>query len=189
LKWNGWPDNTGSLAARTNPWPFMKKPLAAGALTTVQGLEALGDLRFDAGQYKGALSAYEQAAKAGDSAKLALKLARAADKSGNKSLARSAYARFLSTNPDNPELLLEMARFAINTGNYAQALSLYDRVVAAKGSKGLLLELALANLAAQRFRHGRKMGTASGASRRRRPQGLFGPCPGPASGRQDRRSG
>jgi len=139
------------LGRKDKSLALYEKALAAGALTTVQGLEALGDLRFDAGQYKGALSAYEQAAKAGDSAKLALKLARAADKSGNKSLARSAYARFLSTNPDNPELLLEMARFAINTGNYAQALSLYDRVVAAKGSKGLLLELALANLAAQRF--------------------------------------
>ena len=125
--------------------------LAVGALVSAQGLEALGDLRFDAGKFGPALAAYEQAAKAGTSARLALKIARSADKSGNKALARASYERFLASNPSDPEVLLEIARYEINTGNYAQALSLYERVLAKRGSKGLLLELALANLAAKRF--------------------------------------
>ena len=139
------------LGRKDKSLALYEKALAAGALTTSQGLEALGDLRFDMGKFQAALSAYQKAARAGGSAGLALKLARAADKAGNKALAKSSYEHFLATHPNNPELLLEMARFAVNTGNYAQALSLYDRVVAAKGSQGLSLELALANLAAQRF--------------------------------------
>ncbi|WP_027185202.1 tetratricopeptide repeat protein [Desulfovibrio inopinatus] len=128
-----------------------EKLFASRELKTVQGLEDLGDLRFDAKKYLSAVKAYELAIKAGGKANLSLKLARAADKAGNKALARSAYNRFLATNPNNPDVLLEIARFAINSGEYVQALSLYDRVVAARGSKGLLLELAQANLAAKRF--------------------------------------
>lgn len=123
----------------------------AGELRTATGLEALGDLRFDAGKFGPAVTAYQQADKAEASAKRALKIARAADKAGNKALARAAYERFLSTNPNDPDVLLEMARFGINRGDNARALALYDRVVAARGSKGLTLELALANLAAKRF--------------------------------------
>jgi|GEM_PF-2151887 len=128
-----------------------EKAQAAGWLTTAAGLTALGDLRFDAGRFAPALAAYQQAAKDDDSGRLALKLARAADKAGNKALATAAYDRFLADNPDDPELLLETARYGINAGNTAQALALYDKVLARRGPKGLLLELAQANLAAERF--------------------------------------
>lgn len=128
-----------------------EKAMTAGWLTAPSSLEALGDLRFDAGQFAAALTAYQQAEKDNMAGRLALKLARAADKAGNKALAKAAYDRFLAGNPDDPDLLLETARYGINSGNYAQALGLYDKVVAQKGSKGLLLELAQANLAAKRF--------------------------------------
>ena len=136
---------------KANALALYEKALAAGWLTTAASLEALGDLRFDAGQFSAALAAYQQAEKDNATGRLALKLARAADKAGNKALAKAAYDRFLAGNPDDPELLLETARYGINVGNYAQALSLYDKVVARNGSKGLLLELAQANLAAKRF--------------------------------------
>lgn len=123
----------------------------AGRLETPQGLEALGDLRFDAGKYGAALTAYERAERLAPSTKRALKIARAADKAGDKAVAKAAYDRFLTSNPGDPEVLLEVARFGIAAGDYARALSRYDQVVAARGAKGLLLELALANLAAKRF--------------------------------------
>ncbi|GAB6038612.1 hypothetical protein JCM15519_31710 [Fundidesulfovibrio butyratiphilus] len=139
------------LGRKSQALALYEKALAAGELPTAQDYEALGDLRFDAGRFKPALAAYQRAAATGDADKLAIKIARAANRSGDKALARAAYERFLASNPKDPALLLEIARFNTSAGQYAQALTLYDRVVAAQGSKGLLLELALANLAAKRF--------------------------------------
>lgn len=139
------------LGQKAKALALYEQLLKSGRLRSAQGLEALGDLRFDAGKFGPALSAYEQADTRDPSAKRALKIARAADKAGNKARARVAYARFLASNPNDPEVLLEIARFGINSGDTSQALSLYDRVAAARGAKGLLLELALANLAAKRF--------------------------------------
>lgn len=130
--------------------------MATGRLLSAQGLAALGDLQFDAGKYGPALAAYERSQNVQPATARALKIARAADKVGNKPLAQSSYEQFLASNPTDPALLLEIARFGIKSGQYSRALSLYDRVVASRGSKGLLLELALANLAAKRFEHAEK---------------------------------
>lgn len=139
------------LGRKTQALALYEKALAAGGLATSRDYEALGDLRFDAGRFAPALTAYQRAAALADADKLAVKIARAANKAGDKTLARSAYERFLASHPDDPALLLEIARFRTSSGHYAQALPLYDRAVAIQGAKGLELELAQTNLAAKRF--------------------------------------
>ena len=57
----------------------------------------------------------------------------------------------LAAGDQDASLNLEIARFMVNVGRYDKALRLYDQVVASRGPAGLELELALANLAAQRF--------------------------------------
>lgn len=128
----------------------------AGRLSDPGGLEALGDLRADAGNPSGALAAYQAVPESSRGKGFSLKLARAADRAGKKALAREAYARAASDSPNDPELLLEAARFLVSAGKGLEALPLYDAVVSRRGSTGLGLELALANLAVQRFPNAEK---------------------------------
>jgi len=123
----------------------------AGSLIDPGGIEALGDLRADAGDSLRALCAFQAVPESSRGQGFSLKIARAADRAGDKALARDAYVRAAAESPNDPGLLLEAARFLVNAGDGLKALSLYDAVVARKGATGLRLELALANLAVQRF--------------------------------------
>ncbi len=122
-----------------------------GVLKDSYGLEALGDLRLDAGRPGDALRAYLSIPEPDRSLQINLKIARAADRSGDKQLAAKAYEQYLTAGKASPDLLLEAARFMIKAGKYARGLALYDQALAQRSPSGLELELAQANLAAKRF--------------------------------------
>ena len=122
-----------------------------GDLRSRDGLEALGDLRLDAGRAGDALRAYLEIPETDRTQGIFLKIARAADRSGDRQQAAQAYERFLSDGKPSAEMLLEAARFMIKAGKYARGLALYNQALQQRGPKGLELELAQANLAAKHF--------------------------------------
>lgn len=125
--------------------------VAANVPESPENLEALGDLRMELDWPEGALEAYAAIPAEDMTPDRELKLARAANRAGNPALAVEAYSRALAAMPENEAVMLEAARFMINVGAHDQGLKLYEQVVTRSGHEGLLLELALANLAAQRF--------------------------------------
>lgn len=125
--------------------------VSANAPESPENLEALGDLRMELDRPREALEAYAGIPTEDMTPDRELKIARAANRAGNSALAVDAYLGALAAMPENEAVMLEAARFMMNTGASDQGLELYEQVVARSGHEGLLLELALANLAGQRF--------------------------------------
>ncbi len=123
-----------------------------GSLQTVSGLEALGDLRLDAGRPEDALRAYLAIPEKSLTQQVYLKIARSADRAGDKRRAAKAYEQYLAAGKASPDLLLETARFMIKAGKYERGLALFDQALTQRNPQGLELELAQANLAAKRFK-------------------------------------
>ncbi|WP_045213709.1 tetratricopeptide repeat protein [Desulfonatronovibrio magnus] len=121
-----------------------------------QSLEALGDLRLDAGLSDQALEAYLQISgdDLGDS--LLLKIARSANQAGEMNIAMQYYLAYLDSVPADNAIMLEAARFFVSAGLSEQALGFYQQAIDIQGEEGLRLEMALASLAAQEFAHAEK---------------------------------
>lgn len=121
---------------------------AAGGIPDAQVLEAIGDLRFDHGDYAGALPAFQAVA---DQGHVSLKIARAAAAAGQLALATEHYERHVRLQPDDIAGRLESARYYASAGRPEMALERYRQVLAARGPADLRLELARIHLAAGQF--------------------------------------
>lgn len=123
--------------------------LAAGATEPrAEVLEAIGDLRYDAGDFPAALRAFQQLA---DSDRVALKIARTAARAGRLSLASETYDRYARSHPDDFPARLEAARYNASAGRPQLAIAHYRAFITANGPADLRLELARAHLAAEQF--------------------------------------
>ncbi len=111
--------------------------------------EAVGDLRFETGDFAGALDAFDRIP---DAPTLPLKRARTASRLGRLVDAADAYDRYLRRHPDDMAVHLEAARHHAATGAARRAIELYQRFIAARGASDLRLEMARAHLAAERYR-------------------------------------
>ena len=121
-------------AAATNPDPVL--------------LEAVGDLRYDLGDFRAALRAFQLIPPAED---LGLKVARTAARAGEFSLASDTYDRYVLSHPNDTRARLEAARYHASAGRPQLAIHHYRAFVGAHGSADLRLELARTYLAAQQF--------------------------------------
>jgi Flp pilus assembly protein TadD len=111
-------------------------------------LEAVGDLRYDAGDYAAALRAFQQVEPSRD---VTLKIARAAARAGQLSIAADTYERHVRAHPDDLQARLEAARYQASAGRAERAIVHYQVFVAARGGGDLRLELARVHLAAEQF--------------------------------------
>ncbi len=111
-------------------------------------LEALGDLRYDRGDFLGALRAFQQIA---DTDAIALKIARTAARAGNLSLASDTYERYARSRPNDMTAQLEAARYNASTNRPKLAIEHYRVYIAAQGATDLRLELARVYLAAEDY--------------------------------------
>lgn len=116
---------------------------------SVEVIEAIGDLRFDTGDFAGALDAFDRIPSAQTRP---LKRARTASRLGRLADAAAAYDRYLGQHPDDMAIHLEAARHHAAAGAARRAIVLYDRFVATRGAADLRLELARVHLAAERYR-------------------------------------
>lgn len=126
---------------------FLYERVAANTAATPETLEAIGDLRYDAGDYVAALSAFQQLT--GDD--IALKIARSAVRAGQLSLASDTYERYVRAHPDDRRARLEAARYNASAGRPHIAIAHYREYIGAQGAAGLRLEVARAHLAAEQF--------------------------------------
>jgi tetratricopeptide (TPR) repeat protein len=110
-------------------------------------LETLGDLRYDLGDFDGALGAFQSIGTPA----VSLKVARSADRAGRHSVAAGAYQQYVREHPEDVERQLEAARYFAGTGRASDAVTYYRSVVARRGSVDLRLELARIHLAAGSF--------------------------------------
>ena len=111
-------------------------------------LEAVGDLRFDHGDYAGALRAFGTLTAEDQ---VSLKVARTAAAAGQLALATEHYERHTRLHPDDTAAHLETARYYASAGRPEMAIARYRQVVAARGPADLRLELARIHLAAGQF--------------------------------------
>lgn len=111
-------------------------------------LEAIADLRYDGGDYRGAVEALQ---RIGEAADVRLKLARAAARAGDLELASRAYQAYVSAHPDDGIGALEAARYFAGAGYPARAIGYYDKAIERRGADGLRIELARIHLAAEQF--------------------------------------
>lgn len=114
-------------------------------------LEALGDLRYDLGDFEGALRAFRDIAGAGDVSDVTLKIARTSVRAGDLAGAAQSYERYVRARPDDAAARLEAARYYASAGRPREALAHYREVVSAGGAAGMRLELARIHLAAGEF--------------------------------------
>jgi hypothetical protein len=109
-------------------------------------LEAVGDLRYDTGDYEGSLSAYQRlyhflpAAESRES--LLPKLGRAADKAGDFQTAAEYYEGYAAGKNEDFKAQLEVARFYAGNSEHQKALPYYMKAVDLGGEEGLALEIA-----------------------------------------------
>ena len=111
-------------------------------------LEAVGDLRFDAGDYAGALDALRRIE---GQPGVRLKLARAAARAGDLAAAERAYRALAAARPADADAQLEAARFFAASGDPGQAIPFYAAATRLRGSDRLRVELARIHMAAGRF--------------------------------------
>ena len=123
--------------------------LAERARPSPDVLEAIGDLRFDAGDFAGALAAFDKIADPPSA--VWVKRARAAGRLGRAADARAAYERYLREHPDDTAVRLEAARQEAASGRAAAAIEHYKAVIASRGPADLRLELAQLHLAVDRY--------------------------------------
>jgi predicted Zn-dependent protease len=115
---------------------------------SVEVIEGIGDLRYDSGEFAGALDAFDRIP---DAPTTSLKRARAAARLGRLADAGAAYDRYLRQRPDDAAIQLEAARHHAATGAPRLAIEHYNAVLAARGAADLRLELARVYLAAERY--------------------------------------
>jgi tetratricopeptide (TPR) repeat protein len=109
---------------------------------------AVGDLRAANGDYAGALAAYRvSGAELPDT--MRLRVAYALQGVGRWDEAIALYEAHLRDRPEDVDGRLALARALARVGETNRAREQYQLVVAARGSAGLALELARANLAAE----------------------------------------
>lgn len=111
-------------------------------------LEAIGDLRYDAGAYRSALQVFQHA---GDDPRVRLKIARAAAAAGDFPVADRAYEQYLERRAGDTEARLEAARYFASAGRPRQAIPHYRAVATTRGTADLRIELARIYLAAGQF--------------------------------------
>jgi hypothetical protein len=111
-------------------------------------LEAIGDLRYDIGDFPGALQAFQQI---DDIDRIALKVARTAARAGQLALASDTYDHYARSRPDDLTGRLEAARYNASAGRPQVALAHYRAFIDAEGAADLRLELARVHLAAEQF--------------------------------------
>lgn len=121
---------------------------AAQATPDPRVLEAIADLRYDAGDFAGAVRALQ---RIGEAADVRLKLARSAARAGDLELASRAYQAYTAQHPADATGALEAARYFAGAGQPARALGYYRSAVDARGAGGLRVELARIHLAAEQF--------------------------------------
>ncbi len=119
-----------------------------------QNLEALADLRAEAGEPAEALAVYQQLLAERRETRLYLKLARVAGKTGPPELAAKSFRGYLEAYPKDWDAQLSAARFFSSAGEFSEALRHYEPYVENQGSKGLALELAHVYLGAGKFDDG-----------------------------------
>ena len=130
-------------------------------------LEAIGDLRFDIGDYQKALNAYFQIGDRDniDSSSfppdILLKIARTAVRVGNMELASISYTEYLKARPSDTLIHLEAARFFSSINNFNKALHHYQKVIQDKGSQGLGVEMVKINLALKKYSEAEKWALAA----------------------------
>ena len=110
--------------------------------------EAIGDLRYDIGDFPSALRAFQRVPNVDA---VALKIARTAARAGELSLASDTYDRYLRAHPSDIPAHLEAARYNASAGRPHLAIAQYQRFVSARGAADLRLELARAHLGAEQF--------------------------------------
>ncbi|MEO5742233.1 MAG: tetratricopeptide repeat protein, partial [Vicinamibacterales bacterium] len=111
-------------------------------------LEAIGDLRYDIGDFPAALRAFQQI---DDLDRIALKTARTAARAGELALASETYDRYARSHPADLKGRLEAARYHANAGRPQIAITHYRAFIDTTGPADLRLELARVHLAAEQF--------------------------------------
>jgi tetratricopeptide (TPR) repeat protein len=111
-------------------------------------LEAIGDLRYDLGDFPAALRAFQQI---DDLDRIALKVARTAARAGQLTIASDTYDRYARLHPNDLTGRLEAARYSASAGRPQAAISHYRAYIDAAGPADLRLELARVYLAAEQF--------------------------------------
>ena len=122
--------------------------LAASPAAAAEVIEALGDLRYDSGDFAGAIDAFERLGALRD---VRLKTARAAARAGRLDLAARQYRSHTAAHPEDAAGRLEFARFLSAAGRPEEALAHYRAAVDRSGAEGIRLEIARAHLAAGGF--------------------------------------
>ena len=136
---------SGDLGAALS---LYERLVAAGVETHPAVLEAIGDLRYDMGDFPVALRAFQQI---DDLDRIALKVARTAALAGQLTLASETYDRYVRSHPDDLTGRLEAARYTASAGRPQIAITHYRAFIDAKGPADLRLELARVHLAAEQF--------------------------------------
>ena len=95
-------------------------------------LEAVGDLRYDMGDFAGAVRAFQQI---DDLDRIALKVARTAARAGQLTLASDTYDRYVRSHPNDLTGRLEAARYNASAGRPQAAITHY-RAFIGRGGPG-----------------------------------------------------
>jgi tetratricopeptide (TPR) repeat protein len=111
-------------------------------------VEAVGDLRYDLGDFAGALRAFRLIKGVPT---LDLKIARVAARAGELNVAAEGYETYVRAHPNDIDARLEAARYHASAGRSQLAIDHYQQYVAGRGATGLRLELARVHLAAEQF--------------------------------------
>ena len=115
--------------------------------------EAIGDLRYDRGDFTGALRAFQQISGGVPGADgVALKIARTAARAGDLPLASETYEQYVRLRPNDMPARLEAARYNASAGRPRLAIEHYRAYIAVQGADDLRLELAREYLAAEDFK-------------------------------------
>lgn len=133
---------------RTAALAAYERVAAASAMPDDEVLEAIGDLRYDSGDFAGALKSFLRVT---DSDRVALKTARSAARAGELTIASNAYERHVRAHPDDLQARLDAARYQASAGHPDMSIANYKAYIAARGPADLRLELARVSLAARQF--------------------------------------
>jgi predicted Zn-dependent protease len=108
--------------------------------------EAIADLRFETGDFAGAMQALRDLVRTPG---VDLKMARAAARAGLRAEALSAYDSYVRAHPADTDATLEAARYYASAGRAQEAIANYLQVVRDRGAGDLRVEIARAYLATE----------------------------------------